>query len=245
MMHYARLYNLVPENQPEQANRQINHHPELSTNTIAREAFERYQPFFNRIAVMAALNPRPEDLLLDLELDYFDRSVIEDLETSNWSIRDAIAAIVRDGERDLRSVAQAVDDNSKKMLELLLKEIKEEEASLASRGDDQLFKNPTKRKMFAKYDRVLQTLGWLISSDESEQTRQDREMLMKLVEPHLVRDGPGVMAFVRELLVSRQAAENMIAGLPGAEADLAQKLLEYVDEGTSERSRKRSEHNLE
>lgn len=69
------------------------------------KVFLRYSKFWRRIAVMAALNTGPHDIMLHVELDFFHKSVINSLSEAGWKIEKPIQRIVLQGVRDVE-VAQ-------------------------------------------------------------------------------------------------------------------------------------------
>jgi hypothetical protein len=140
------------------------------------KVFERYSKFWTRIAEIAVLGTRPQDIMVQAELDFFQKSVINTLTEAGWQVAKPIERILLEGARDVATAAHDADANSKKQIERLLELIRSKESATAAAQMRALFEASGASD---SRDRLLEAITWLARSDDSPQRDARRASLLR------------------------------------------------------------------
>ena len=73
------------------------------------KVFARYSKFWRRVARMAALSTLPGDLMLEMELEFFQKGTIKTLTDAHWDIDGPITRIVLHGVRNFKVIRSVTD----------------------------------------------------------------------------------------------------------------------------------------
>ena len=205
--------------------------------------FEKFLPFWRRIATLAAQRNVQNDLMCLMELRNFE-GVIRSLETAGWKLQLPIENMVLHGVRQLKDFTSDFDKLHSTLISRILNLISEEEQRFSRQYGSALLTSPEISASIRPFERLLQTLAWLIVDDRSV----ENENYLNLVAVHFAADLQCRGIFIFDMVHALYNDPNKTICLESMDElnySIGTRLQEHMHCGTDGEAKLRAECNLE